>query len=142
MPATRTVGSSARTVAGTHKSETMRMMRFIGEFAGSEWMSLSGAGRSWDGQTYDLQVVDAEAFVGDEEDSGVAGGGGTVLHRFTFGEPDEVAGAKGAFVGDELTFEDVHAVAARVRVERIDDAGGVANDTDLHAVFGIGIEAF
>ncbi len=63
-----------------------------------------------------------------------------MLHHFAFGKPDEMTGAEAAFVCDELAFKDVHAVAARMRVQRIDEAGRIANQADLHAGVGIGEE--
>src|SRR5262249_3555272 len=63
-----------------------------------------------------------------------------VFHDLALREPDERARRKRAFVGDQLALEDVHAVAARVGVPRVDDAGGVADEAHFGAGRGGGVE--
>src|SRR5205823_9739628 len=71
-----------------------------------------------------LPIFNSKGFIRDEEDNDVARGTGAVFHGFALGEPDEIAGTEHAFVRDELAFEDVHAVATGVGVQRIDHSGG------------------
>ena len=97
-------------------------------------------GFSSNGKEAKASVVDLKTLVGDEENNHVAGGAGAVLHGFAFGKPDEMAWPERPFVRDELAFEDKHAVAAGVRVQWIDDAGRIADDTNLHAAVGIGVK--
>src|SRR5262249_14158928 len=82
-------------------------------------------------------VVDAKALVGDEDDDHVAGGTGAVLHHLAFGKPDEAAGPKRSLMRHQCPFQDVHAVAARMCMRRVDDAGWIAYEAHEHAGLGI-----
>src|SRR5262245_23428813 len=87
--------------------------------------------------TGSAHVVDAEGLVRDEHDHDVSLRAGAVLHDFAFGEPYKAAGSEATFVGDQGAFEHVHAVAAGVRVPRVDDASRVAHQAHQHACVGI-----
>ena len=87
-----------------------------------------------------VYVVDAKAFVGDEENGDIRVGGGAMLHDLSFREPDEGSRAERPFMGDEPAFEDIQTVPARVRMMRIHDPGGIADQPDLGPGLRVGIQ--
>lgn len=85
-----------------------------------------------------LPIVNLKRLIGDKKHDHVGFGRSSVFHYLPFGEPDEVAGAKLPGVGDECSFQHIHAVGAGVRVGLVDHAGRVFDDADLHAGVGVG----
>jgi len=80
-----------------------------------------------------LLIVDLEALVGNEQDRHILLQSGTVLHRRSFREPDEMPWSVLTFMGHQRPFQDVHTVCAGMRVQRVDSASGVTDQADLHA---------
>jgi len=80
-----------------------------------------------------MDIVDPKRLVRDEDDRDVAVGARAVLHDLAFGKPDERTWPERAAVRDQVALEHVHAVAARVRVVGVDDAGRIPHEPNHHA---------
>src|SRR5207247_9017715 len=65
-----------------------------------------------------------------------------VFHDFAFGKPDKVARAERALMRDQGPLQHIHAVAARVGMRRIDDAGRIAHEAHEHAGVRVGEQFF
>ena len=63
-----------------------------------------------------------------------------MLHDFTFRKPNKRAWSKGAVVGDEVSFEHIHSMAARMGVPGIDHPCGITDQANEDAGFRIGVE--
>src|SRR5262245_52082932 len=64
-------------------------------------------------------VVDAKWLVRDKNHRDIGLRAGPVFHDLALGKPHEAAGTERSLVGDQSSFQHVHAVAARVRVPRV-----------------------
>src|SRR5262245_32996543 len=88
------------------------------------------------------QIIDPKWLIGDENDDYVAGRRGPVFHHLALGKPDEAARTEGPFVRDQTSFENIHAMAARMRVPGVDHAGGIAHQPHEHAGLRIAEQLF
>ena len=84
-----------------------------------------------DGSSLCFDVIHAEWLVRYEQDDYVSLGASSVLHNFPFGKPDERTLAEGSFVCYKTSFQNVHSMATRMRVARIDDPRWITDEAYL-----------
>ena len=63
-----------------------------------------------------------------------------MLHGLSLRKPDKGSGTERPFMGDEMAFENIQAVPARVRMMRIHQACGIANQTNLRPGLRVSVQ--
>src|SRR4029077_14580056 len=87
-----------------------------------------------------FDIINAKAFVGNEENRDIRLGAGAMRHDLPFGKPDEGSRSERSLVCHQPSFQNIQAVTAWVRMFGIHETGRVANQPNLCPGLWVGVE--
>src|SRR5262245_44692271 len=84
-----------------------------------------------------LLVMNFKGLVGNEDDRDILVGSGPVFHDASFRKPDEMSRSILTVVGHKRSLQNKHSMRTGMCMQRVDCAGRVAYQPDLHTSVGV-----